>query len=157
MGFYEVFVRDFKNNLQIVFQFTSDESYLSESACVVLLYDLTNYQSFLNVKQFYFEHAQRTINTDCAFIYLVGNKMDQDNGDDDTAREVDYDEVQEFAQNKGILVNEVSSIKRKNIELVLKMLKTRTGRLLSEHRDLNVILENFANQQPYIVKESIQE
>jgi hypothetical protein len=28
-GFYEVYVRDFKNNIQIVFQFTSNPAYLS--------------------------------------------------------------------------------------------------------------------------------
>ena len=49
---------------------------------------------------------------------------------------IDLDAVQEFAQSCGVMFSEVSSTKRKNIELVLKMLRTRTARIISEHKDL---------------------
>ena len=68
--------------------------------------------------------------------------MDLDIDNDKTIREVELDEAQEFALSKDALFNEVSSIKRKNIELVLKMLKTRVGRKISEKKDLHMILEN---------------
>lgn len=45
------------------------------------------------------------------------------------------------------MFNEVSSLKRKNIELVLKMLRTRTSRLISEYRDLHTALEGSSSKQ----------
>jgi hypothetical protein len=45
-----------------------------------------------------------------------------------------------------MLFNEVSSLKRKNIELVLKMLRTRTARILNDHKDLHLVLERQMQQ-----------
>eukprot|EP00347_Sterkiella_histriomuscorum_P015959 403355036 len=141
--FQEVYVRDFKNNVQIVFQFTSDMRYISQSVCCILMYDISNFDTFESIQHKYFDLAQQQMVSDCSFIYLIGNKMDVDIN----LRQVELDQAQEFAQSKGILFNEVSSLKRKNIELVLKMLRTRTARLLSENKDLSQILENNAPLQ----------
>ena len=95
------------------------------------------------------------MNKDHSFIYLIGNKLDLEGneigmgGSSSNGRQVQYDEAQELAQNKGILFNEVSSLKRKNIELVLKMLRTRTSRLISEYRDLNTALEGGNSKKQF--------
>ena len=131
-----MYVRDFKNNVQIVFQFTADERYLSQSVCCLMMYDITAYETFSNLKTHFLEQVQSQMLKDCSFLYLVGNKMDldQEQSEDDKCalRQVEFDEAQEFAQTKGLLFNEVSSLKRKNIELVLKMLRTRTARMLAD-------------------------
>ncbi|CDW86805.1 UNKNOWN [Stylonychia lemnae] len=156
--FYEIFVRDFKNNVQIVFQFTSDESYLNQAVCCILFYDITNALTFLKIKESMLDLAQAQMMPQNSFLYLVGNKLDLDQQSSasilmiEGAREVQFEEAQEFAQIKGILFNEVSSLKRKNIELVLKMLRTRTARLLSDCKDLHIILENNS-----IKKQQIQQ
>ena len=87
-------MRDFKNNVQIVFQFTDDaDKYLSQSVCAVMLYDITNYQSLQAVKQSYLEHAQKQMHSEYSFIYLLGNKMDLDTVEAKSVREVEFDEA----------------------------------------------------------------
>jgi len=43
----------------------------------------------------------------------------------------------------------VSAHKRKNIELVLKMLRTRASRILSEQKDLHLVLDRNEHAQNY--------
>jgi len=92
---------------------------------------------------------------DLSFQYLIGNKLDLDQASSassllqDGKRQVDFDEAQEFAQTRGLLFNEVSAHKRKNIELVLKMLRTRASRILSEQKDLHLVLDRNEHAQNY--------
>ena len=60
----EVLVRDFKNNCTFNFKFSLDLS--QKSDCCMHLYDITNYESFHNVKT-YNRHE---------FTYIIGNKLD---------------------------------------------------------------------------------
>ena len=57
-----------------------------------------------------------------SFAMLIGNKVDLEK-----FREVQTEEAQDFAQSNGYLFNEVSSLNRKKIELVLRMIRTRTS------------------------------
>lgn len=43
-------------------------------------------------------------------------------------------EANEYAIEQGLLFSEVSSFKRKNIEMVLKMIKSRVSKAISEGR-----------------------
>ena len=84
---------------------------------------------------------------DGSFVYLIGNKLDLDslisssthsitNFDGTKQRQIEFEEGQEFAQARGLLFNEVSCSKRKNIDLVMKMIKIRVTKMLGEQRDL---------------------
>lgn len=84
-GFYEVYVRDFKNNIQIVFQFSSNPAHLAQSVCAVLLYDITRSQTLASVRKKHLEVAQANMNKDHSFIYLIGNKLDLEGGADGMA------------------------------------------------------------------------
>lgn len=88
--------------------------------------------------------AKRHVNDTWCFFMLIGNKMDLED-----FRQVETEEAQDCAQNYGFLFNEVSSLHRKKIELVLRMLRTRTSQLIARHqtemkRNLNATLEQFA-------------
>ena len=82
-------MRDFKNNVQLVFQFTSNQQYLSHSICSILLYDICSLSSFRAIKSQYLAMAQSHMLSDCSFMYLLGNKMDSE----EALREVPFEEA----------------------------------------------------------------
>jgi Ras-related protein Rab-5C len=59
--------------------------------------------------------------------YLIGNKLDVVEESPDQ-RAVEYEDAQAYAQENGFMLAEVSCTKRKNIEMVLKMVKNRVAK-----------------------------
>jgi hypothetical protein len=84
----------------------------------VLLYDLTDYDSFAYLKQL--------PPTSSPLKFLVGNKSDRANEE----RAVETEEAQEWAQNRGYMHAEVSALNRKNIQMVFKIIQTKILKLL---------------------------
>jgi len=68
---------------------------------------------------------QHCLREDLSFSYLIGTKADLDS-------QVDIDTASDFAFNNELLFNEVSAKNFNNIDLVLKTLRTRAARLVSE-------------------------
>ena len=62
---------------------------------------------------------------DLSFCYLIGTKADLE-------VQVDMDTASDFAFNNELLFNEVSGKQLNNVDLVLKTLRTRAARLVSE-------------------------
>ena len=87
---------------------------------------------------------------DLAFGYLIGTKVDQvANSNATTAQRVDAEEASDMAYEHGLLFNEVASVEGqvKNIDLIVKTLRTRTSRLVSEiGHNLPSILSNLGLQ-----------
>ena len=72
--------------MQLLFQFTTNTSYLPNAVCCLLLYDLTQDSSFSSLHSHLSLASQ--LPPDLAFLYLLGNKLDLAEED---AREVDFD------------------------------------------------------------------
>jgi len=118
-------VNDLKNNVQTVFKFKAvdvnyDQDWIKESVCIILFYDMTRAESFSSVVGRTLQEVRRHVHEIWSFFMLVGNKLDLED-----ARQVETEDAQDCAQNQGFLFNEVSSLQRKKIELVSRMLRTR--------------------------------
>lgn len=53
----------------------NESNWISQSTCIVLVYDITNRDSFEMVKQKYLPAVQKYLGPNC-FVLLIGNKMD---------------------------------------------------------------------------------
>ena len=58
---------------------------------------------------------------------LVGNKMDVNEAE----RQVDFEQAQDFSQKEAILFSEVSALKRKRFESLLRTIRSKCVILLS--------------------------
>ena len=67
---------------------------------------------------------------------FIGNKMDVNEGQ----REVDFDKAQDFAQREAILFSEVSALKRKRFESVLRTIRSKIVMVLQEFPTLDMML-----------------
>jgi len=87
--------------------------YLTDSRAGIIVYDITNRESFENVKKWY------DIITEVAFqnivLILVGNKVDLDE-----SRKISTDEGMELAKNLGIYYMETSAKTNENVEDVFE-------------------------------------
>ena len=116
---------------------------VQRSICCILVYDITNPGSFQFIKEMYAKVLKYVVREDLSFTYLIGNKVDQVMGQESV---VLAEDASDFAFNHQILFNEVSSLQEapKNIELILKTLRTRAVRLVSEiGTNLPGILKNL--------------
>ena len=77
-------------------------SYYRGATCVLLVYDVTRRETFVNVNS-WLEDAKQQINKDTCVI-LVGNKCDLEH-----QRQVSYEEANEFALNNSLLFVETSA------------------------------------------------
>ena len=89
-------------------------SYIKDSHCVVVCYDLTSRDSFYSVEKWIADAKE--LRDDQALIVLAGNKADlvedQVAAEDFTgvARRIGTDEAQEFASQRGIEFFEISAL-----------------------------------------------
>ncbi|KAG4303069.1 hypothetical protein PCANB_000665 [Pneumocystis canis] len=103
---------------------TITSSYYRGAHGIIIVYDVTDQDTFNNVKQWLQEidrHASETVNK-----LLIGNKSDMSD-----KRTVDYFCVKEFADGLGIPFLETSAKSSSNVEeaflLMSKNIKTRVG------------------------------
>ena len=104
--------------------------------------------SFDYIKTLYFSTLQYVMRDDLSFSYLIGTKSDQaqrlGSAANGTNQSVESEIASDFAYDHELLFNEISSHRGSNIELVLKTLRTRTTRLVSEiGTNLAEILRNL--------------
>jgi len=86
-------------------------NYYKNSACALLVYDITKRESFTNIKTWVDECKNQTAKT--IFLVLVGNKSDLKN-----QREVSFEEGQELADKLGIPFYESSAKTGENVEQI---------------------------------------
>ena len=84
-------------------------AYYKNSVCACVVYDITNRNSFQNIKSWIEDCKKQSPKS--VFIVLIGNKIDLEN-----KREVSYEEGSIYAQKNGMLFFETSAKTGKNIE-----------------------------------------
>ena len=84
-------------------------AYYKNSVCAFVVYDITNKNSFLNVKSWIEDCKKQSPKT--VFMVLIGNKVDLED-----KRQVSYEEGSVFAEKNGMLFFETSAKTGKNIE-----------------------------------------
>ena len=84
-------------------------AYYKNSVCSCVVYDITNRNSFQNIKSWIEDCRKQSPKT--VFLVLIGNKVDLEN-----RREVSYEEGSIYAQKNGMLFFETSAKTGKNIE-----------------------------------------
>ena len=88
----------------------------------ILMYDISNEKSFLTLKEEY--NKSKAMNK--GFIYLIGNKSDKQMEN----RQVDYEDAQNFATDKGMMFTEISVDYKKNLGKVQRNIKNGAFQLL---------------------------
>jgi translation initiation factor 2 alpha subunit (eIF-2alpha) len=63
---------------------------------------------------------------------------------------VEYEEGEEYALSRGFLFSEVSSLKRKNIELLLRKLRSKVSKLLANDKQQRVTEDRIKS---YVVEQ----
>ena len=84
-------------------------AYYKNSVCAFVVYDITNRNSFQNVKSWIEDCRKQSPKT--VFMVLIGNKIDLEDN-----RQVSYEEGSVFAEKNGMLFFETSAKTGKNIE-----------------------------------------
>ena len=84
-------------------------AYYKNSVCACVVYDITNKNTFQNVKSWIEDCKKQSPKT--VFLVLIGNKVDLED-----RREVTYEEGSIYAQKNGMLFFETSAKTGKNIE-----------------------------------------
>jgi len=84
-------------------------AYYKNSVCAFVVYDITNRNSFQNVKSWIEDCRKQSPKT--VFMVLIGNKVDLEDN-----RQVTYEEGSVFAEKNGMLFYETSAKTGKNIE-----------------------------------------
>ena len=83
-------------------------SYYRGASCIMIAFDVTNRNSFLNVER-WVDESYPPRSSDDAIRILIGNKID-------LAREVTREEAQEYAEGKGLLYLECSAKDGTNVD-----------------------------------------
>eukprot|EP01107_Rhizomastix_libera_P002880 TRINITY_DN14_c0_g1_i1.p1 TRINITY_DN14_c0_g1~~TRINITY_DN14_c0_g1_i1.p1 ORF type:complete len:197 (-),score=37.62 TRINITY_DN14_c0_g1_i1:44-634(-) len=83
-------------------------SYYHGASCIMIAFDVTNRNSFLNVER-WVEESNPPRSSDDAIRILIGNKID-------LPREVTREEAQEHAEGKGLLYLECSAKDGTNVD-----------------------------------------
>ena len=86
-------------------------AYYKNSVCACIVYDITNRQSFLDIKSWVDDCKKQSPKT--VLLVLIGNKIDLDE-----QREVSYEEGKKFAGENGMLFYETSAKSGDNVENV---------------------------------------
>ena len=97
-----------------------------QSACIILMYDITSMTSFRNVTERIYPQVKSLINQQYQFVILIGNKIDLS----EQKRMVQLEVAQSFANQEAILMNEMSSLNMLRVDSVLRMVKTKSIMLL---------------------------
>ena len=99
-------------------------SYYTNCSCAIVVYDITNKESFEGIQSWVNDCKKNTRNP--LLFVLIGNKIDLDLKGE---RVITYEEGAKFANEKGMLFFEVSALTKENIEesfvLILKNISDR--------------------------------
>ena len=83
--------------------------YIKEAKIIFLIYDITNYDSFLNIEKW--QSTLKDLNKGDEIFFMIGNKIDLDD-----ERKVKEEEAKFFADSHGYFFAEVSALTGDGIE-----------------------------------------
>jgi Ras-related protein Rab-11A len=98
---------------------TITAAYFRNSYVTLIVYDITNYESFLNAKTIWYNQLTDTCDH-IPIIILVGNKLDLEQ-----LRTVPKHEAEEFAKQHSIFFEEVSALSGTNVEKLFTLISTQ--------------------------------
>ena len=84
-------------------------TYYRTADCCLLVYDITNYQSFIDCKDYYIKNIKEKCKKNIK-VFLLGNKTDLEKG-----RKVPIEEGTSLALNNDYLFKESSCVKNENV------------------------------------------
>jgi len=123
--------------------------YYKDSHCIIIVYDITNKESFDNVPK-YIEEI-KSFNNNSATIILVGNKCELDK-----ERKVTFSDGKSLADNYGIKFYEVSYISGKNVnEIFIGSIKEILKTTIKKLSDLSEKFKEDAQNYESYKKECI--
>ena len=85
--------------------------YIKDSQTIVIVYDITNRESFESIEKKWMADARELRTEGEAMVVLAGNKADLG----EQARQVTEEEGLEFAKEKGVMFFEISALSGQNI------------------------------------------
>ena len=106
---------------------------------ILLVYDITNRQSFDNLKEYWYKEVSQHSNTETECI-LVGNKCDLE-----SERAVDVSLAKEFADSVSIPFIETSATEDINVEKAFVLIAAAVLKKLPERND-NIILAGSSRE-----------
>ena len=101
-------------------------SYYKNSACALIVYDITNRASFESLADWIEDCKNSSPKT--VFMVLIGNKCDLEHN-----REINEEEGREFAEKNGMLFFETSAKTGQNVEEVFKQSASNIAKKIKEN------------------------
>ena len=105
--------------------------YIRDSEGIILIYDITNKESFQNIENWINDIKKSIINNDDYIIMLLGNKLDKVEEDINT-REVSKEEVQKLCSEKGLYFGGEISAKNSTPEEIKGILENLIKQIISK-------------------------
>ena len=121
-------------------------SYFRNIAAAIIVFDLTNYTSFLNVYNWYSEIKANCLNRDVQFL-LVGNKSDKENRIMVTDKE-----IEETAYKLNIDFVRTSVISNHNINFIFEKIALKVLNNCKNINNLQLLRYNEKNKNNYTEK-----
>ena len=116
-------------------------AYLADSGAIIVVYDVTNRESFENVKKEWYEDIKKVVASD-ALLILIGNKIDLEK------RMISTSEGEKLAQQLGMAYIETSAKTGENIEDVFRMIGLKIIEKFVETEEISKII---VGKNKYIV------
>jgi GTPase SAR1 family protein len=121
--------------------------YLTDSRAGIIVYDITNRESFENVKKWH------KIITEVAFqdivLILVGNKVDLDD-----SREISMDEAMDLAKELGIYYMETSAKTNENIDDLFEWIALQIINMNIEAVEVSILDNQTEEKKKFVITSS---
>ncbi|KAL4445649.1 hypothetical protein ABPG74_006200 [Tetrahymena malaccensis] len=145
----QLVIEDKAVNAQYIFEFQINNFEPDEDTiCLIYVVDLTKAESLDDIQTKYYSKINKDYIPIKNISILVGNKVDKE---DD--RQIDKDDLQTYAVDNGMLVNEVSCINNgSNIEALIRQI-TNKAKLLLKNQQKRVPAGN--SKSPRTLRENI--
>ncbi len=114
--------------------------YYRGAAAAIVVYDLTNRQSFVRAKS-WVKELQRQGNPNIV-IALAGNKLDLAD-----QRQVDIEEAKSYADDNGIFLMETSAKSNHNVSEIFKQIAIKLPKTVAPPKDSGVVVDEPPPQQ----------
>ncbi len=119
--------------------------YYRNTNCLLLVYDITNKKSFMDVKDKWYKDLNKHLDLNSVVIGLIGNKSDMED-----ERQVTKKEALDFAKDKNLIFQEVSAKTNDNIDTFFSNIIEKTLEMFENNPELintPFSIKNNSNQK----------